>query len=133
MDKRKLLLGALVVSAIGVIPVTASAAFGVYVDVAPPAPRYEAVPAPRAGYVWAPGYWDYASGHYHWVGGHWIREHHGQYWHPDRWEQHDGKWSLQHGSWNKDRWEGEHVAQRDRDHDGTPDRYDRAPDNPHRQ
>ena len=137
MDKRKLLLGALVVSAIGVIPVTASAAFGVYVDVAPPAPRYEAVPAPRAGYVWAPGYWDYASGHYHWVGGHWIHEHHGQYWHPDRWEQQNGKWMLQRGSWNKERWEGEHVAQRDRehdrDHDGTPDRYDRAPDNPHRQ
>ena len=24
---------------------------------APPAPQYEAVPAPRPGYAWAPGHW----------------------------------------------------------------------------
>ncbi len=30
------------------------------IGVAPPTPRYEVVPAPRAGYVWAPGSWDWA-------------------------------------------------------------------------
>jgi hypothetical protein len=132
MDKRKLLLGALVASAIGVIPVTASAAVGVYVDVAPPAPRYEVVPAPRAGFIWAPGYWDWSGGHYHWKRGHWMREHRGQYWHPDRWEQRDGHWVHERGSWNRERWNGERVAERDRDHDGVPNRLDRAPDNPYR-
>ena len=134
MDKRKLLLGALVVSAIGAIPLTSSAAFGVYVDVAPPAPRYEVVPAPRAGYVWAPGYWDWRGGHYHWTKGHYIREHHGMYWHPDRWEQRDGRWVLERGTWDRERWNGEHFAQRDHDraHDGVPNREDRAPDNPYR-
>ena len=133
MDKRKLLLGALVVSAIGAIPLTSSAAVGVYVDVAPPAPRYEVVPAPRAGYTWAPGYWDYNGGHYHWKKGRWVHEQHGMHWHPDRWEQRDGHYVLEHGSWNKERWNGEHVAQGDRDHDGVANKYDRAPDNPHRQ
>ena len=40
---------------------------------APPPMRYEAVPAPRRGYVWAPGYWR-PQGHRHaWVAGHWVK------------------------------------------------------------
>ena len=62
MLKRKLLLAALAVSSIALAPIPASAAVGIYVDVAPPAPRYEVVPAPRAGYVWAPGYYDWRNG-----------------------------------------------------------------------
>ena len=34
------------------------------IDVAPPAPREEVVPAPRVGFVWAPGYWNW-DGHKH--------------------------------------------------------------------
>jgi hypothetical protein len=60
MLKRKWVMGAIVASALGAIPVVASAA--IYVDIAPPEPRHEVVPAPRAGYVWAPGYYNYRNG-----------------------------------------------------------------------
>jgi YXWGXW repeat-containing protein len=141
MTKHKLLLAALVASSmsIGMVPTTASADFGVFVDVAPPAPRHEVVPAPRRGYVWAPGYWDWRKGRYAWVRGHWEREHRGQFWHPNRWEQRDGRWVLQRGGWNKSRWEGDrdhdgipNRLDRDKDNDGVPNRVDRAPNNPNR-
>jgi len=131
MLKRKMLLAAITAATLGAIPLQAPAAVDFYVDVAPPAPRYEVVPAPRHGYVWAPGYWDWRRGHYVWVRGHWEREHRGMYWHPDRWVQRDGHWVREHGGWHRERWEGERVARRARDHDGVPDRYDPAPRNPY--
>src|SRR6185437_8644562 len=73
MLKRKMLLAAITAATLGAIPLQAPAAVDFYVDVAPPAPRYEVVPAPRHGYVWAPGYWDWRRGHYVWVRGHWER------------------------------------------------------------
>src|SRR5258705_8676689 len=80
MLNRKWVMGAIVASALGAIPAVASAA--IYVDIAPPEARYEVVPAPRAGYVWAPGYYNYRNGRYVWTGGHWERERHWQYWPP---------------------------------------------------
>ncbi|MGZ5035431.1 MAG: YXWGXW repeat-containing protein [Usitatibacter sp.] len=129
MLKRKLLVAALLASSIGIIPAAASAAVGIYLDVAPPAPRYEVVPAPRAGYVWAPGFWDWRGGRHVWVRGHWERERHGYHWNPSRWEEHDGRWVLNRGGWDR----AEHLARGDHDHDGVPDRFDRAPNNPYRQ
>ncbi|CAB3763527.1 MULTISPECIES: OmpA family protein [Burkholderia] len=41
------------------------------VVLAPPAPVYEAAPAPRAGHAWAHGYWGWQYGRYVWVPGHW--------------------------------------------------------------
>jgi hypothetical protein len=63
-----------------------------------------------------------------WIKGHWERERHGYHWNPSRWEQRDGRWVLERGRWDR----GERFARRDRDHDGVPDRFDRAPDNPYR-
>jgi hypothetical protein len=71
----------------------------VYVQIGPPAPVYETVPAmPGRGYVWVPGYYTWTGGRYVWVhgryvrhagrwcGGHWRRApHHGWYWAPGRW------------------------------------------------
>jgi hypothetical protein len=146
MWKRKLLLGALASAAIGMTSVPAVAAVGIYLDVAPPPPRYEVVPAPRSGYVWAPGVWEWRNGHHVWVRGHWVRERHGMYWHPDRWEQVDGRWLFKRGAWDRERWAENRAGygdrdrdgipnrlDRDRDGDGVPNRYDRAPDNPRRQ
>jgi hypothetical protein len=151
MLKRKLLLAALAFSSIGLIPVPASADVGIYLDVAPPAPRYEVVPAPRVGYVWQPGYYDWRSGHHVWVRGGWVRERKGYYYHPSRWEQRDGRWVLERGKWDRERWADNRYndrrgpggdrdrdgvpnrVDRDRDGDGVPNRYDRAPDNPRRQ
>ena len=54
-----------------------AASVAVEIGVAPPPPRVVAVPPPRYGYVWVPGYWRW-SGHRHvWVNGYWIRERHG--------------------------------------------------------
>ena len=81
-------------------PQFSHAGVNVDIDIAPPAPREEVVPAARAGFVWAPGYWNY-NGHKHdWVGGHWEKEHHGQHYVPARWEQHDNHWRLQQGHWD---------------------------------
>jgi len=131
MWKRKLLLGALATAAIGVMPMPTFAATDIYVDIAPPAPRYEVVPAPRAGYVWAPGYWDWRGHRHVWIKGHWERERTGYYWHPNRWVEDSGRWKLEHGGWNHERYV-ENERHGDRDGDGVPNRYDRAPDNPYR-
>ena len=147
MLNRKWIMGAVVASALGAIPVAASAA--IYVDIAPPEPRHEVVPAPRAGYVWAPGYYAYRNGHYVWMRGHWERERHGQYWHPGHWVEREGRWVFVQPGWKHERFAygyGRGYAMGDRDHDGVPNRYDRdrdgdgvpnrydrAPDNPYRQ
>ncbi len=133
MLNRKWVLGAIVASALGAIPVVAAAA-AIYVEVAPPDPRVEVVPAPRAGFVWAPGYYGYRNGNYAWTRGHWERERHGQYWHPGHWVEREGRWAFVEPGWHGERfaYNGRGYA-RDRDHDGVPDRVDRAPDNPYRQ
>lgn len=146
MWKRKLLLAALAASAIGVMPLPAAAAVGIYLDIAPPALRHEVFPAPRAGYVWQPGYWQWRDGRHYWARGHWVRERRGMYWHPNRWEQADGRWMFKRGAWDRERFAENRRAfgdrdrdgvpnrvDRDRDGDGVPNRNDRAPDNPRRQ
>ena len=42
-----------------VTPAAAQGNLNIQIGTAPPAPVYEVVPAPRAGYVWAPGYHRY--------------------------------------------------------------------------
>jgi hypothetical protein len=150
MLKRKILLGALAASAIGLMPLP-SFSQDIFIEVAPPAPRYEVVPAPRHGYAWQPGYHDWRNGNHVWVRGHWVRERKGYYYHPSRWEQRDGRWTLERGKWDRERWADNRYNDRrapggdrdrdgvpnrfdrDRDGDGVPNRYDRAPDNPRRQ
>ena len=112
----------LLAAASAAISVSAVAAPYVEVHVGPPPVRYEAVPAPRAGYVWAAGYWDYRSHRHVWVNGHWEQARHGYVYHEPRWEQVNGRWRLHHGTW----------ARGDRDHDGVPNAVDAHPDNPRR-
>lgn len=83
--KQLVLCGLLAVSGGMALPIGAQAAVNVDIRIARPAPRIEVVPAPRRGYVWAPGYWRW-RGHQHvWVAGHWIRERHGYHWVPGYW------------------------------------------------
>lgn len=120
MWKRKLLLSALAAASIGMTSVPVAAALNIYVDVAPPPPRYEVVPGPRAGYIWAPGVWEWRNGRHDWVGGHWVRERRGMYWHPDRWEEADGRWAFKRGAWDRERWAENREGYRD--HDRFPNR-----------
>jgi hypothetical protein len=84
----------------GVTPAFARDDVSFSLHVGPPPPRVEVVPAPRSGYVWAPGYWNW-NGHKHvWVKGHYMRGHHNAHWVPDRWDHHDGRWRLEHGHWS---------------------------------
>jgi hypothetical protein len=80
--------------------VAAPAAADVYVRIAPPAPRYEAVPVVQRGWVWAPGYWNWSGRHYVWVSGHKVHAHGHGHWVPDRWVEDHGRWRREHGHWN---------------------------------
>ncbi len=82
-------------------PDPVSAGVSVDITVAPPAPRVEVVPAPRPGYVWAPGFWEWRGHEHVWVSGHWMAERHGYHWVPDRWEQHGAQWHHYPGHWER--------------------------------
>ena len=119
---RKTLLAGLLAAGLGGIAAPAAAAVDVYIDLAPPPARYEVVPAPRRGYVWTPGYWNW-NGHRHvWTSGTWVRERPGYSYNHARWVEQDGRWRMERRGW----------ARHDRDGDGVPDRYDRHPNNPRR-
>jgi hypothetical protein len=122
MIKKILLATALAAAFTGVtVPAVATAAV-IVVHTAPPAPREEVVPAPRHGYVWAPGYWDWRNNRHVWVKGTWVRERRGYVYHQPEWREHDGRWEMTRGSW----------ARGDRDHDGVPNAVDQHPNNPRR-
>jgi hypothetical protein len=113
----------LVMACFGIASMPAAAApYGIVIGAAPPPPRVEAVPAPRSGYVWVPGYWDWRRRHHVWIPGTWIRQRPGYVYRQPHWVRRGGQWHLQHGHWDR----------HDRDRDGVPDPYDRHPNNPRR-
>jgi YXWGXW repeat-containing protein len=77
----------------------ASAGDGISADVAPPPAREERAPAPRDGYVWTPGYWEWNGHAYSWVSGRFIFGHRGAHWVPDRWDQAGSQWQHVNGHW----------------------------------
>lgn len=117
---KKVLFVSMMAASVGGIAIPAAAA--IYVQVAPPEMRVEAVPAPRRGYVWAPGYWNWRGNHHVWAKGTWVRERPGYAYHSPNWVERNGRWSMQSARW----------ARSDRDGDGVPNRVDRQPDNPRR-
>jgi hypothetical protein len=98
--RTRILIAALALGAI-TVPVVSDARVYVDVDVAPPPPRVEVVPAPRVGYVWAPGYWEWRGRRHVWVNGYWVRERRGYHWRPHRWEEHEGRWRFDRGRWER--------------------------------
>jgi hypothetical protein len=94
----------------------AAAQVGVTFGSPPPAPVYEAVPAPRAGYLWAPGHYRLVNDRYVWSPGHWEAARAGYRYVPDAWER--------VVSGGREQWR--YVPSRwDRDGNGVPDRYER--------
>jgi len=83
------------------IPTTASADAGIYLSIAPPPIRYEAVPQARDGYLWSPGYWNAKQNRHVWQAGHWERDRAGYRYAQPTWTQHENKWQLERGHWNK--------------------------------
>lgn len=129
MLNKKLILGLLTAASISAIAVPASAKTNVdvFLNFGPPALRYESVPAPRVGFVWVPGYWDWRGNAYIWIAGNYVRERPGYYWHSPQWVQGSRGWYSQPGRW--DRHQPVHYRQdwRDNDRDGIPNYRDRTP------
>jgi hypothetical protein len=98
--RARIVVAALALGAIAV-PVVSEARVYLDVEVAPPPPRVEVVPAPRVGYVWAPGYWNWNGRRHVWVGGSLQRERRGYRWAPHNWVQRDGRWHFDRGHWER--------------------------------
>lgn len=122
MIKKVLVTALLAAGMIGgmAIPLPGLAAVGIYVNVAPPAERYERVPVMRRGYVWSPGYWDWRGNRHVWVRGVSVRERPGYTYQPRRWVENDGRWNLERSRWDQ-------ARNRDNDGDGIPNRRDPTP------
>jgi hypothetical protein len=69
-------------------------------DPPPSLPDYDQPPCPGDGYLWTPGYWDYASTGYYWVPGAWVQApYEGALWTPGYWAYSRGRYSFFHGYW----------------------------------
>jgi YXWGXW repeat-containing protein len=67
----------------------------------PPPVRVEAVPVPRPGYVWAPGYWAW-DGHRHtWFAGHWEAERANEHYVAAGWVNTPGGWRFVPAHWER--------------------------------
>ena len=97
MRKQLLIGGVLLATAAAFAPVPAGAE--VIIGVAPPAARVEVVPAPRVGYVWAPGYWRWNGYRHVWVNGYWVHARPGWHWRPAHWVARGPHWHYVPGYW----------------------------------
>lgn len=123
MNTKKTLLGAAALAAALAGFGTAAQAQQFVVQIAPPAPQYEAVPAPRPGHVWAAGHYDWRNGQYVWIPGRWMTARNGYEYRDYRWVQRgNGEWYRVGGNWERRGPNG------DRDGDGIANRYDNRND-----
>jgi hypothetical protein len=134
--KRTLTLATLLTlgaTAFAPLPAMAQPGYSVVITSAPPAPLYERMPAPRHGYVWSSGHWEWRGHRHHWVPGVWLAERPGYAYSAPAWSQRGGNWYMEPARWSergrdRDRngipdraeWRGH-----DRDRDGIPDRMER--------
>ena len=66
----------------------------------PELPQYSQPPCPGDGYIWTPGYWNYAPTGYFWVPGVWTRApYEGALWTPPYWGWNNGVYALFPGHW----------------------------------
>jgi hypothetical protein len=100
---KKLIVAALVASALGGVSLAASARTNVelFVNVPPPAPVVEVMPAPRVGYAWVPGFWEWRHGRHVWVRGHYLRHRHGYVYEQARWVDRGGHWYYTAPYWRR--------------------------------
>jgi len=124
--KRHIAIAALLAASFAAyLPTQAFAQVGVSIVIGnPPPARYEAVPAPRRGYIWAPGYWDWNGRRYMWIRGHWEHLRPGQVYYRPEWRHERGGWRLERGGWREDRLHGHYEHHARPDHHGHHDRHD---------
>lgn len=81
------------------LPSIAQTGFSIVIGSAPPPPRFESVPPPRHGHVWAPGYWNWEGDRHVWMSGRWEAERRGQHYRRAQWMRDDGGYRLERGGW----------------------------------
>jgi len=86
---------------------------GVWIDVAPPAPKAEPAPAPRSGYVWVSGRWEYRTGQWKWKRGRWEAVRTGNRWVPGYWDRQGNRYRWVPGHWEATGRGGGGVERRD--------------------
>ena len=100
LHKALLVALSLLGGTMNIAPVAVAAA-DITIDVPPPAPRIEVVPAPRAGYVWAPGSYAWKNKAYEWTTGSWQRPpHEGYGWVRPTYVPIGGHYYYQPGRWD---------------------------------
>ena len=104
-------------------PAQAQVRASVAVQIAPPAPQVEVVPAVPRGQVWVPGHWRWNGAQYVWVRGHLSARRAGLVFMPAQWVNVNGRWEYREGTWVR---AGSNC--RDSDGDGICDRFDRDRD-----
>ena len=124
MLMKKVLVSALLAAGtIGAVvaPLASLAQVEIYLNYGPPAPRYEVIPAPREGYVWSGGHWQWQGNRHIWIAGNWQAARPGYTYYEPQWVEREGRrgWNYRASRW-------------DRDGDGVPNRQDRRPNDPTR-
>ena len=76
----------------------------VYVQIAPPAPRYEVAPAPRRGQSWVPGHWEWRPRRqqYVWIPGNFITVRPGYRYAQPKWVREGNRWGYHSGGWERE-------------------------------
>jgi hypothetical protein len=91
---------------------------GVSIGIPPPPLRYERVPPPRYGYVWAPGYWRWGGDRYIWVVGNWYPRRAGYVYVTPRWEHYGNGWRFHRAYWHRPAVRVHYRGHYDRGHHG---------------
>ena len=130
-NHRRLALVAATAALLTALPLTSQAGVDVSIRIGPPPLRVEAVPAPRVGFVWAPGHWVWRTNRHVWVAGSGVKARPGYRYVAPTWVQGPGGWVMNRGNWVRDR-DRDGIPNRydhDRDNDGVRNRFDRDRDN----
>jgi hypothetical protein len=75
-----------------------AAASDEYPKDAPPPPQNE-TSAPKPGFLWIPGKWEWRKTKYEWIAGHYERERAGKKWRAGRWDKDGDRYKYVEGDW----------------------------------
>ena len=105
-NPKALIAAAIFAAGCLIAPSPAHASIFISVRIGPPAlPVYVQPPCPQPGYLWTPGYWNYADAGYFWVPGVWVAPPRvGLLWTPGYWGFASGLYGWHAGYW------GPHVG-----------------------
>jgi hypothetical protein len=119
MGSKTWIKGAVATAAFTALLSAPALAQRVVVQIAPPAPQVEVVPAVPRGQVWVPGHWRWNGSQHVWIRGHMSARRVGYIYTPARWVSVNGRWEYREGTWVRPG-----ARYRDTDGDGIVDRWD---------